>query len=96
MKDLTFTDAINFTIIQFNSVMRMNSCVFMPGCNYENRPYLQMFSGLLISGHEHELSTNAPQVHVTEQRHSLNCGFIYGLQGNKNININKWAKHINW
>lgn len=41
--------------------------------------YLQVFGGLLIAGHEHELGTNAAEVHVTQKGGTLHCGIVRGL-----------------
>lgn len=41
--------------------------------------HLQVFGGLLISGHEHELGANAAEVHVTQKGGTLHCGVVRGL-----------------
>lgn len=41
--------------------------------------YLQMFGGLFIAGHEHELGTDAAEMHVAQKSGTLYCGFICRL-----------------
>lgn len=41
--------------------------------------HLQVFGSLLVAGHEHELSANAAEVHVTQKGGTLHCGVICGL-----------------
>lgn len=47
--------------------------------------HLQMFCSFLIPGHKHQFSSDASQVHVTEQGNSLDRGLILRLEvGKKN------------
>lgn len=41
--------------------------------------YLQMFGGFFVAGHEHELGTDAAEVHVAQESGTLYCGFICRL-----------------